>query len=149
VEPYARVEHVFSSKLVSPYICVGHSTTKINCRKRLTLFPFQYLLGYFGYAGHCRDFEAEALMTEVDWPHESVRVYMWAHARVFHCASQSLWVLYVRFRRGLAMLRLVATVAVCQRWFMFPSYGSAWRLLGHSPSRANLLGRNLVVRPAS
>jgi hypothetical protein len=37
---YAPVEHVFYSKLVSPCICVGHSTTKINCRKRLTLFLF-------------------------------------------------------------------------------------------------------------
>jgi hypothetical protein len=38
---FAPLEHVFYSKLASPYICVGHSTTKINCGKRLTLFPFQ------------------------------------------------------------------------------------------------------------
>jgi hypothetical protein len=37
---FAPVEHVFYNKLISPYICVGHSTTKINCGKRLTLFPF-------------------------------------------------------------------------------------------------------------
>jgi hypothetical protein len=41
IEPYAPVIHEFYSKLVSPFVCVGHSTTKINCRKRLTLFHFQ------------------------------------------------------------------------------------------------------------
>jgi hypothetical protein len=40
---FAPVADVFYSKLVSPYICVGHSTTKINSGKRLTLFPFQHL----------------------------------------------------------------------------------------------------------
>jgi hypothetical protein len=39
---YAPIEHILSSKLVSPYIYVEHSTTKINCGKRLTLFPFHY-----------------------------------------------------------------------------------------------------------
>jgi hypothetical protein len=37
---YAPVEYIISSKLVSPIICVGHSTTKIIYRKRLNLFPF-------------------------------------------------------------------------------------------------------------
>jgi hypothetical protein len=41
VEPYTPIIHEFYSKLVSPFFCVGHSTTKINCGKRLTLFPFQ------------------------------------------------------------------------------------------------------------
>jgi hypothetical protein len=45
VESYAPVIHEFYSKLVSPYICVGHSTT-INCRKRLTYLPFN--LSLFG-----------------------------------------------------------------------------------------------------
>jgi hypothetical protein len=48
-----------------------------------------YLLRSLGYAGHCRDSDAKAFMIEVDWPHESVRVYPWAHAGVFCCVSQS------------------------------------------------------------
>jgi hypothetical protein len=38
---YAPMEYIIYSKLVSPIICVGYSTTKIIYRKRLTLFPFQ------------------------------------------------------------------------------------------------------------
>jgi hypothetical protein len=35
VEPLAPVEHIIYNKLVSPNVCVGHSTTKIIFRKRL------------------------------------------------------------------------------------------------------------------
>jgi hypothetical protein len=35
VEPYAPIEYIIYNKLVSPIICVGHSTTKIIYRKRL------------------------------------------------------------------------------------------------------------------
>jgi hypothetical protein len=35
VEPLAPVEYIIKSNLVSPIICVGHSTTKIIYRKRL------------------------------------------------------------------------------------------------------------------
>jgi hypothetical protein len=35
VEPLAPIEYIILSKLVSPIICVGHSTTKIIYRKRL------------------------------------------------------------------------------------------------------------------
>jgi hypothetical protein len=39
---------------------------------------------------HNRDFSAEVSVTAVDRPHELVRVYSWAHARVFE-ASLILW----------------------------------------------------------
>jgi hypothetical protein len=41
VEPLAPVECIIRSKLVSPIICVGHSTTKIIYRKKVKpYFPF-------------------------------------------------------------------------------------------------------------
>jgi hypothetical protein len=48
-----------------------------------------YMLCSFGYAGHCRDSGAKTLMTEVDWLHESLRVYSWAHVGVFRHVNQS------------------------------------------------------------
>jgi hypothetical protein len=47
-----------------------------------------YLLHSFGHVGHYRDSGAEVPTTGVDWPHESVRVYLWAHAEVFHRVCQ-------------------------------------------------------------
>jgi hypothetical protein len=56
--------------------------------------------------GHCRDFIVEVSTTGVDRPHESVRVYPWAHARMFHRVC----------------LRPFGTVGMVQSWFgdVFP-----------------------------
>jgi hypothetical protein len=34
-------------------------------------------------------------MTEVDWPHEPVKLYLWAHTRVFFISAIDLLVLYI------------------------------------------------------
>jgi hypothetical protein len=46
------------------------------------------------------------------------------------------------------MLRLIADATGLHRRPVFPSYGSAWRVLGRSPCLADLLDGNLVVCPA-
>jgi hypothetical protein len=50
-----------------------------------------YLLCFFGYVGHSKDFNTKATMTEVDWTHESVRIYLWACAGVFCCVYKRLF----------------------------------------------------------
>jgi hypothetical protein len=94
---------------------------------------------------HYRDSGAETPMTEVDWPHEPVKLYLWAHTRVFFISAIDLLVLYIWFRLGLAMLRLVVAAAGWQRRSVFPSCGSAWWTLSRSPRLADLLSWDLVI----
>jgi hypothetical protein len=136
-----------------------------------------YLLHSFGYAGHCRDSDAKALMTGVDWPHEFVRVYPWAHEGVFRRVCQRpfgtvctvrTWlgdVVSYRDRHGLAASAFVPSlwIRLSDTWSFTPPRRLARRILGHLPPPrrltrrglscpshlANSLGEDLVVRPAS
>jgi hypothetical protein len=112
----------------------------------------------FGYVGHCRDFGAEALLTEVDWLHESVWVFPWAHAGVFHCVSQrplgavctiQTWLDDVASycgRRGLAASTCVPflRISLVGTWSSAPSRRLTRRGLGRSSRLADLLGGDLV-----
>jgi hypothetical protein len=60
--------------------------------------------------GHCRDSGDDVSTTGVDLPCESLRICPRAHAGCSIVSVGDLLVLYVRFRRGLVMLRLVAVV---------------------------------------
>ena len=87
-----------------------------------------------GYAGHCRDSGTKAFMTEVVWPHESMKVYPWAHAGVFCCVSQS-------------HLGIVYTV---QAWLgNVVSYCDCRGLASSACVLMDQLGGYLVVHPAS
>jgi hypothetical protein len=66
--------------------------------------------------GHRKDFGAKAPTTEVDWPHEPVMVYPWAHVGCSIVCAGYFLVLYVRFGRDLAMLCLVAVVVAASAW---------------------------------
>jgi hypothetical protein len=129
------------------------------------------------HAGHYRDSDAEAHKTEVDWPHESVRVYLWAHAGVIHRVCQrpfdivcmvqtwfgdvasccdhcgpvaSAWVpsLWIRSCRSL-VVRPTSQTRSAGVWSFIPPCRLAQRGLGHSPRLVDLLGGDLVVCLAS
>jgi hypothetical protein len=72
-------------------------------------------------------------------------------------SDRDLLVLYVRFKRGLAMLHLVATIGLRltatimgrHRRLGFPPCGSSRWGFGRSPHPIDLIGGDSVVRPAS
>jgi hypothetical protein len=107
------------------------------------------MLCSFEYAGHYRDSSTEAPTTEVDWPHESVRVYPWAHAEVFHHVCQRPFGTICTVRTWLGD---VASCRDCCRLAALAWVPSLWiRSVGNwsfTPPR-KFARESLVVLPAS
>jgi hypothetical protein len=104
---------------------------------------------FFRHAGHCRDSDAETPTTGVDWPHNLVRAYPWAHAGMLHRVFQRPFGTVCTVWTWFVMLHLVATVMGRHHRPGFLPCGSARRGLGRSSHLADLLGRNLVIQLAS
>jgi hypothetical protein len=97
--------HTGHCSLLGVNVAVPSGSRKVGLRRGLGLCPVQlhlpsyplhhylahvgtpsmgYCLVLYGVWGQCRDFGAEVSLTRVGRPHESVRVYPWAHAGMFH-----------------------------------------------------------------
>ena len=111
---------------------------------------YAYLLRSFGYAGHNRDSSVEALMTGLTGPRVS-EGYICRRMRGCSIASaRALLILYVRFGRGLAASACVffIWISLAGTWSFTSPRRLARRGHGRSPRLTDLLGEDLVVRPA-